>query len=434
MPIPLPKEIHDHEPLIFPEGFVWGAATSAHQVEGNNIHNDWWEWEERVQPPLKRSGIACNHYELFEEDFELVKSLGHNAHRLSIEWSRIEPEEGLFSDEAIQHYVEVLKSLKAKKMTVMLTLHHFTTPLWLAQKGGWENRRSAWYFERFVKKIVPAVKEYVDLWCTINEPGVYVYTGFIEANWPPQHKSNWAAFRVMWNMAQAHKRAYKAIHALVPKAQVGIAQNFVTMNRFHKHSVREGIAETVLDLSNNHPFYILTGKNTHDFLGLNYYQNRYISFNGESRVPKFVDIETTKKDVSDLGWEVYPQGLYEALMDLSDFHKPIYITENGLATTNDDRRVRFLLTFLKEIYHAIQSGVKVKGYFFWSLMDNFEWGDGFEPRFGLVQVDYQDPKLKRTPRPSAYVYKDIIDNNGIRHELLKLLGHGIRVEEVLKSR
>jgi beta-glucosidase len=428
--IPEFEHSHDHKKLEFPEGFLWGAATSAHQVEGNNINSDWWEWEKKHQPEDKWSGLADDQYNLYEQDFEMIKALGHNTHRLGIEWARIEPEDGLFNQEAIDHYVDVLKSLKTKNISVMLTLHHFTNPLWISKKGGWENGKTVWYFERFVKKIVPIIGEYVDLWCTVNEPGVYTYMAFSGGVWPPQKKSTIASMKVMWNMAQAHKKAYKVIHSFKSKAMVGFAQHYATYNRFHKHSIRETIAEMVLEIGTNHPFYILTGGKTNDFIGLNYYQNRYITKPIDKKWPDLLPYEMIKKDVSDMGWEIYPPGMFEALVDYSD-HKPIYITENGIASLNDDRRVRFLLSFLKEIHHAIEMGVPVKGYYYWSLLDNFEWHDGFGPRFGMVHVDYKTQE--RIPKPSAFVYKDIAQNNGIRHELLKLLGHGIKVEEVLKD-
>lgn len=424
---PPPK--HDHTSLKFPEGFLWGAATSAHQVEGGNTKNDWWEWEATHLPEHMRSGKAANQYHLFEKDFELVQNLGHNAHRLSIEWSRIEPEEGIFDEREIEHYVKVLASLKEKGLKVMLTLHHFTSPAWFAEKGGWENLQAPFYFERFVQKIIPYIQPYVDLWITINEPGVLVWGGYIEAKWPPQKKSWISAFKATWTLAQAHKKAYKTIHKLLPNTQVGIAHNVSTFTPFHKHSILENITTWFLDILTNHFFYYLSGRNNHDFLGLNYYLNQYLSFNGEARFPQIVDVTTTKKEISDMGWEIYPEGIFDVLMDFSDYHLPIYITENGLASTNDDRRVRFLISYLKEIYHAISSGAHVRGYFHWSLIDNFEWSDGFDPRFGLVEVNYQTQK--RTPRPSAYVYKEIAQENAIPHKLLKLLGHGIKVEEVI---
>lgn len=423
-----PNPKHDHQTLVFPKGFLWGAATSSHQVEGNNTNSDWWAWEQQL-PEKMRSGQAADQYHRYEEDFDLAKSLNHNAHRLSIEWARIEPVENQFDQKEINHYKKVLKALKDRGITVMLTLHHFTNPAWFTKIGGWENGQAAKYFDRYVKKVVPELKDYVDLWVTINEPAVYAYCSFLIGKWPPQKKSQLSAWKVFWNMAQAHKKAYRTIHQLKPNAQVGIAQNVSSFDIFHHHSLLENLTEWFLDITNNHSFYILTGKNTHDFLGLNYYFNRYISFNGQARLPSLVDIIVTKKEVSDLGWEIYPEGIFDIIMDSSDYHKPIYITENGLASTNDDRRCRFLIAYLKEIYHAIQTGADVRGYFHWSLIDNFEWVDGFDPRFGLIEVDYQT--LKRTPRPSAYIYAEIIRNNGLPHPLLKFSGHAIKAEDVL---
>ena len=179
---------HDHQTLKFPDGFLWGSATSAHQVEGNNIYNDWWEWEQTRQPHL-RSGLACDQYHLYEQDFKLAKELNHNAHRLSIEWSRIEPREGEFDYSEIEHYKKVLKALKEQGFTVMLTLWHVTLPRWVADKGGWENGATVRYFERFVKRIVPEISPYIDLWITLNEPGVYIYETYIERVWPHSKKS-----------------------------------------------------------------------------------------------------------------------------------------------------------------------------------------------------------------------------------------------------
>lgn len=423
------KPKHDHAQLKFPKDFLWGAATSAHQVEGNNTQSDWWQWEMDHQPEEKRSGAAVDQYHLYKEDFALARELNHNAHRLSIEWARIEPVEGQFNQAEIDHYKQVLKNLKDQGFTVMLTLHHFTNPLWFSQKGGWENLMSPYKFERFVKKIVPELKEYVDLWITINEPGVLMFQEYLIGVWPPQKRSFPAGAKVYWNLARAHKKAYKAIHQLIPGAKVGIANNISSFDAFHHHSLGEELGVWALDIINNHLFYQMTGMNTHDFLGLNYYFNQYLSFNGDARFPSFVDIATSKKDTSDLGWEIYPEGIFDVLMDFSDYHKPIYITENGMASTNDDRRVRFLISYLKEIYHAIASGADVRGYFHWSLIDNFEWADGFTPRFGLVEVDFATQK--RTPRPSAKVYAEIIRHNGIEHKLLKLLGHGMNVEKEL---
>lgn len=420
---------HDHTTLKFPEGFLWGAATSAFQVEGNIKDSDWWEWEQKAQPENFRSGKAADQYNRYEEDFTLAKDLGHNSHRLSLEWSRIEPREGEFDPSEIEHYKQVLKSLKDKGLTVMLTLHHFTNPAWFAHKGGWTSGKSVYYFERFVSRVVPELSDYVDLWITINEPAVYTFLAYSTKDFPPQKKSYWLMLKVFYNMAQAHKKAYQVIHNIKKGSQVGFANSVQSFDIFHNHSLLEHLTEWVSDIATNHLFFKLTGK-THDFIGLNYYTNQYISLNGDSRLPSFVDVQVTKKEVSDLGWEIYPEGIFEVITDFSDYHLPIYITENGIASKNDDRRVRFLLSYLKEIYHAIQIGIDVKGYFYWSLLDNMELHRGFNPKFGLIEVDFETQK--RTPKPSSFVYKEIIKNNGIPHYLLKLLGHGIQVEEVIK--
>ncbi len=421
------KEKHDHGPLIFPDKFLWGSATSAHQVEGNNIYSDWWDFELKHLPPHMRSGEACNHYQLYEEDFDMAKQLGQNAHRFSVEWSRIEPAEGVFNEGEIEHYLKVLQALKERDITVMLTLWHFTIPKWLADKGGIENGEVVKYFSRFISKIVPIYEPYVDLWVTVNEPNVYAYMAYMVGLWPPRKMSYTQAFFVLWNLAAMHKAAYRIIHEVKPSAMVGIAHNIQSFDPYHKHSLREQLSVSLGDLSSNHLFYALTGRKTHDFLGINYYFHHRLRNLG-GIIPKVLDAEEQQLDVSDLGWEVYPEGIFDVLSDLAD-ERPIYITECGIASTNDDRRTRFLIQYLHEIYRAIKTNIKVKGFFYWSLMDNFEWHQGFGPRFGLVEIDYKTQK--RIPRPSAYVYQEIIKYNGMPHSLLRLLGHTIQVEEVL---
>ncbi len=423
-----PKPKHDHERLMFPEGFLWGTATSSYQVEGNNIHADWWSWEQNL-PPRYQSGKACNQYELYEKDFDLIKQLNHNAHRLSIEWSRIEPKEGQFDPKEIDHYVKELKYLKSLGITVMLTLWHFTLPLWVAQQGGWENGKTIDYFERFVKKIVPLISDQVDLWVTINEPGVYIYETYIAREWPNAKKSIWGQIKTFWNLTQAHKKVYQFLHHSFPAGKpVGIAQNVISYEPYHKHSLIEQLAVILNDLFTNHLFYFFT-KGCHDFLGINYYFHNRFRHNG--LIPEAISAMPQTHDVSDLGWEIYPEGIFDVLTDLSG-DIPIYITECGIATTNDDRRNRFLIAYLQEVSRAIKSGVNVRGFFYWSLLDNFEWHRGFDPRFGLIEVDYLT--FARHLRPSALVFTDIIQHNGIPHSLLRFIGHTVTADEVLEKR
>ena len=415
-----PKVKHDHGILKFPEGFLWGTATSAYQVEGHNTDADWEDF--------KSAGQACDQYNRFEQDFDLIKQLNHNAHRLSIEWSRIEPLEGEFNQSEINHYVKLLKYLKSLNITVMLTLWHFTLPKWVAEKGGWENGETVKYFERFVRKIAPEVADFVDLWITLNEPGVYIYETYTVRAWPHAKKSLLGQIKTFLNFVSAHKKVYKFLHQSFPAGKpVGMANNVVSFEPFHKHSILEQLSVSLNDFLVNHLFYSLT-KNTHDFLGINYYF--HVRFQHESLLPQGVSPKQIH-EISDLGWEVYPEGIFDVLTDLSD-DIPIYITECGIATTNDDRRNRFLISYLQEVARAIRAGVNVRGFFYWSLIDNFEWHRGFDPRFGLIEVDYATQK--RHIRPSALVYTDIIQQNGIPHSLLRFIGHTIQAEEVLEKR
>ncbi len=426
MPHKKPPEKHDHETIRFPDGFLWGSATSAHQVEGNNINSDWWQWEQ-TRPEKFRSGLACDQYNRYESDFNLIKQLNHNSHRLSIEWARIEPKEGEFDESEIEHYRKVLKALKDRGITVMLTLWHFTLPQWVANKGGWENGQTVKYFERFVKKIVPEIGEFVDIWVTLNEPGVYIYETYIIREWPNAKKSILGQIKTFLNLTSAHKKVYKYIHSVYPAGKpIGLAQNMLSFKPFHMHSIKEQLAVSLNDMLANHLFYYFT-KGTHDYTGINYYF--HVRFQNEQLIAKANMKET--HDVSDLGWEIYPEGLFDVLTDVAD-DIPIYITECGIASTNDDRRNRFLIMYLQEVARAIKSGVNVRGFFYWSLMDNFEWHRGFDPRFGLVEVDYKTQERKI--RPSALVYTDIIQNNGIPHSLLRFIGHTVDASEVLEKR
>jgi beta-glucosidase len=425
------KGLHDHASLLFPHNFLWGASTSAHQVEGNNLHSDWWQWEQKALPQDMRSGIACDQYHRYESDFDLAKKLNHNAHRLSIEWARIEPKNGQFDEREIEHYRKVLKALKERGFVVMLTLWHFTLPQWLAEIGGWDNPKSVRYFLRFVKKVYPEIKDCVDLWVTLNEPNIYVGQAYINGGFPPNYKNKFLkAIRVYWHFASAHKKIYKYLHEQDKFIKVGIAHSDASFRTEQAHSVIEHIVVWFVDIWFNHLFYILTDLKTHDFLGVNYYFHARINANAGKHIPSLMNVSMMHRDVSDLGWEIYPEGIFDVLLDFSGYKKPIYITENGLASTNDDRRCRFLIAYLKEIFHAIAEGVEVKGYFHWSLIDNFEWEHGFAPRFGIVEID-REHDLTRIPRPSASIYAEIIKENGISHNMLRFLGHTVSAKEVL---
>lgn len=424
---------HDshYDPRRFPEGFLWGTATSSYQVEGGNVHADWYAWERQPGKIADgtTSGRAVDHWERYKEDFAIAKEVLHNnAYRFSVEWSRLEPREGEWDEDAFAQYREMLSELKRQGMTVMLTVHHFTNPQWLAQRGGWERGGVVRRFDRLVEKLCHELGAYVDLWCTINEPLVYILQGYIFLEWPPQKKSYWRAARVLTNQVRAHRRAYKTIHKWAREhrrpVQVGIAHNVSSLHIDRKHSFSDHIAVALIDRFSNHIFYTLSGKRTHDYLGLNYYFHFRLrsvwDFFRKAGAPE--QMHQISFESSDVGWELFPHGIYDVCVDLASYKKPIYITENGLATKNDDKRLRTIVSYLLQVYYAIEAGANVRGYFHWSLLDNFEWAKGFAPTFGLVDVNRAT--MRRTPRPSAEVYGMIAKENAIRHDLLRFLGHG----------
>lgn len=413
--------------LEFPKNFLWGASTSSHQVEGNN-HNDWSEWEKLNAEKLARdahlkfshlpnwenicpqsenpanyiSGNACDHYNRFHEDFDIAQSLGHNAHRFSLEWSRIEPSEGKFDESEIEHYRQVILALRERGLEPFVTLWHWTLPVWLAEKSGVENKDFPKYFTRYAEYVVSQFKDSVKFWITLNEPTSVIGAAYINGNWPPQKKNFLSAWRVYHILAQAHNQAFSAIHRIQPKAQVGFANILQSFVPYRKKSFIDKISVRVAKFFTNEYMLRLTrGKN--DFLTVQYYFH--------SRL-KFIR-RTHNKDhsESDLGWEIYPEGLYHILKWLKKYNLPIYITENGLADAGDSRREEFIKEHLQWIHKAIQDGTDVRGYFHWSLLDNFEWDKGFWPRFGLVEIDYATQK--RTIRPSAYEYTKIAKSNSL---------------------
>lgn len=432
--------------LRFPKGFLWGTATSSYQVEGNNIHSDWWEWEHQTinrqqstdnkkrvglksihtarpeERELFLSGRGVDHYARFEEDFDLVESLHNNAHRLSLEWARLEPHEGVFDQREIEHYRQVLLALRKRKMKIMVTLHHFTNPSWFAKKGGWAKRKNIAYFLHYVERVVKEYCDLVDFWITINEPNVYVQMSYMGGwkvqSWPPEEKNIPKGMWAFLNMAYAHRRVYEMIHCRdqgSQKACVGFAQNFASYATIHKHNLYDLFIVFLADTIANHSFLLLT-KKYHDFLGMNYYFRTRFMRRGNSMVPQIVDVSEQGRERSDTGFEIYPHGIYSCLMDLRDYGLPIYITENGVAAHDDSLRVRFLVSYIQEIYYSIRAGVPVKGYFHWSLLDNYEWDLGYTQQFGLIAVDRRTGN--RFPKPSFSVYKRICEANGIPHDLL----------------
>ena len=409
--------------LKFPKGFYWGAAISAHQVEGGN-HNDWTEWEKENSArfakealnksypnyvlndypgPLRRenyiSGRACDHYNRYEEDFDLAKSLAHNAHRFSIEWSRIEPEEGRFNEKEIEHYRKVALALKSRDIEPFVTLWHWTLPVWFAEKKGFLKKNNIEYFTRYAELMARSLPE-VRFWFSLNEPLFYAGNAYFKGVWPSNNRSFIKYVKVLKNLTLAHKKSYEAIKKINPLAQVGIAKN----NIYFEGRGLSAVLANVADWWWNERF-LDDIKEYQDFIGLNYYfHNKIKGF--KFTPPKVWLNQNENSKTSDMGWEIYPEGIYKILQNLAKYEKPIFITENGLADAKDSQRTWFIAEHLKWVVKAIKEGVDVKGYFYWSLLDNFEWDKGFWPRFGLIEVDYKT--LERKIRKSGLNYRDII--------------------------
>jgi len=381
--------------LKFPNDFFWGSSTSSYQVEGGIDNSNW----SKDFP----AGVACDHYNRYEEDFDLLKSLNQNAYRFSIEWSRIEPEEGKFDQKEIEHYKKMILALKKRGIEPFVTLWHWTHPLWLEKKGGVFSNKFPYYFSRYAEQMVSFLGDDVKFWITINESESFATMSYLLGIWPPFKKNVFTFFSVMNSLIKSHINTYEIIKKKNPLAQVGVASN----NNYYKADKNpiSLIVKKVVALVDY--FYILNRiKKYQDFIGLNYYLR--------VRVRGFSVIwETTgkkeKEPVSDVGWEIYPEGIYHVLKILNRYKKPIYITENGLADRQDKFRKNFLRDHLHWIHKAMSDGIDVKGYLHWSFMDNLEWHKGFEPEFGLVNIDWKT--LARIPRPSAYYYAKICKNN-----------------------
>jgi len=338
------------ENLNFPSGFLWGAATSAHQVEGNNFNNDWWLAEQEGRVDFK-SGLACNHYELFEKDFDLASSLNQNAHRFSIEWSRVEPKDGFWDENEILHYRNVLLALKKRNLKSFVTLHHFTNPIWFMELGGWENSKAPEYFARFVSMVSERLGDLIDFYVTINEPLVYLSMGYENGTWPPfKKKHHLKTLKVFNNLVKAHKLAYLNIKKFNKQTQVGLAANLIDFQPRHKLSPVDWLISKAANYFWNEVFLnkVITQL---DFIGVNYY------FHSHIHTFPFIGKSKSGHDFSDLGWGIHPEGLYFVVKNLKKYNRPIYITENGIADAKDEKRVFFTVGHLRFLHQTIQEAI-----------------------------------------------------------------------------
>ncbi len=424
----------DDIPLKVPSGFLWGSATSAHQAEGYCYNNNWFlfenEKDENGKPRIKegqKAGIAADHWNRYKEDIQLMKSLGLNAYRFSIEWSKVEPEEGKFDEAVLDHYEKVIDELKANKIEPMVTLHHFTNPIWFEKQGAFTKENSPKKFARYVAKVYKRLSKKVTYWCTINEPTVYAFNGYFFGEFPPAEKNMDKAAMVFKNILIAHTEAYLVIKRFNPDAKVGIATAIYAFDPFTwwnladivgAYYANRNMNEVVLNYIKNgkFDFYFPTISkleyesdviNSFDFIGVNYYTRFLIRFNPFNKESYQEVKQTFAEYTTDMAWEIYPEGLYRVLKKVSSFtNKPIFITENGIADDGDTKRASFIRNHLLVMNKAIAEGMNIKGYFYWTLMDNFEWAQGFTKHFGLYKVDFNTQE--RTLREGSKAYPEMI--------------------------
>jgi len=423
--------------FYFPRGFLWGTATSSHQVEGNNMNNNWWAWEQEEGRILngEKSGLACDWWGgRWREDLDRAAEGHQNAHRLSIEWSRVQPTPERWDEDAIDRYREIMRGLHGRDMTPLVTLHHFSDPIWLAEMGGWENSAVVGYFSKYVRKVVEALQEYVNLWVTINEPNILVLLGYVYGRFPPGKKNMSAALQVLINLVRAHAAAYHAIHEIQPQARVGTAYNY---RGFQAHKSWSPLDNTAVNLHSKVfndafpraitqgvlrlPFFrkhIPEAKATLDFLGINYYTKDNISFNLLKPKELFGDkFYPEDADLSDTGFIANrPTGMFEALKWGRGYNLPMIITENGVEDADDHMRPRFIIQHVHQVWRAVNFNYPIKGYFHWTLVDNFEWERGWTQRFGLWDLDVKTQRRKK--RPSADLYAQICLENGLASHMV----------------
>ncbi|WP_089020325.1 glycoside hydrolase family 1 protein [Micromonospora coriariae] len=403
----------------FPADFLWGAATAAHQVEGGNVNNDWWDFEHAPGTAARQSSHdGIDHLHRYAEDFALLRSLGHNAHRLSLEWSRIEPAPGEFSRSALAHYRRVLTTLASVGLTGFVTLHHFTLPRWFAARGGWLAPDAVELFVRYCNRVVAELGDLMPFVCTINEPQMIALHGYLEGYHPPGMTNPILWKRVGRVLLEAHHATVRAVRDEGARSRVGLAVQLPLLEPARDddscvafcRALRTEIVDLYLDG--------LTGPDRGDFLGVQYYRRQWV----DPAVPTLFAEPPAGAQLTQMGWEVHPDGLRQQLHRAAAAGLPLYVTENGIATEDDHERVDYLETHLAALAQARSEGVDVRGYLHWSAFDNFEWAEGYRPKFGLIAVDH-DHDLRRTPKPSAHAFARVATTGR-----LDALRHGIAVQ------
>jgi beta-glucosidase len=439
----LPSQRALAEHIGFPKDFLWCVATAAHEIEGYNFHSDWWWWEQ--MPGHPRSGAACDHWNRVGEDIELIRNLGAKGYRLSIEWAKIEPMEDIYDPQAIAHYRQEIQNLLDAGITPIITLQHFTFPLWVKQKGGWEWEGLPQALGSYAKLVYREIAPEVRYWVTINEPMNYILGGYFKGVVPPGEKRKLGGLvPVLRGVLKAHAKMYQALHLIDQRSKgasnkveiqddqmmVGMALQLREMHPYNAwnpldhiatHTARRIFNWTLPDAmeSGNFKMQLLTQLNTNesipdlegtqDFLGINFYGGDLIKFSFQDGLE---EINWDDIPEEQLEKNARPQAFYHLVKEAAARYpgKPILILENGIDDDSDLKRPEFIREHLRYLAKAIDEGAPVKSYCHWSLLDNFEWNRGFVPRFGLYRTDYST--FERTPRASARLFKEIANHNG----------------------
>lgn len=436
----------------FPQDFRWGVALSAHQNCGAEQFpfNNWASWEKKkgAIKDNQKSGIACDHWNRFQEDIELITSLGLTDFRFSVEWSAIEPHQGEFNQEALDYYNDFCDALKRAGINIMVTLHHFTHPQWFEQLEGFEKEENIAYFVRFCNQVYEKLHDKVDLWCTINEPTVLVLQGYFRGVFPPGKINPYAGLTVLRNLLKAHTDVYLSLKQMAQErneeVSIGLVHQYLKFAPYNSWNILERtpgylfnylLNDTVLEFCTTGKFkvnfwapnlisaflpkgidslspdffrYITpTGKKTLDFFGLNYYSEAVLRFQPELSNPLNLAPSCHPGEImTDMPYGIYPDGFYNALVDVAKIGVPVYVTENGIADAKDDRRKYYIKKYLKALERAVGENYNIKGYYYWTLLDNFEWDMGYDMKFGLYHVDFATQK--RTLRKGSEYYKKFV--------------------------
>ena len=392
---------HD-DAAAFPEGFLWGTATAAHQIEGGNVNNDWWDWEHNpTSGCVDSSGDGCDSLHRWPEDVDLVADLGLGAYRFSLEWSRIEPAEGEWSVAALDYYRRICAACLGRGIQPVVTFHHFTTPRWLAARGGWESPDAPERFARFVERAVAHLGDLIGWACTINEPNVIGVMGYTMGAFPPGVKDDLGRhLAVNEAMVRAHRLAVDALRAGPGNFPVGLTLSMAEMVATEGgEAVRDAAREILEDT-----FLRATGGD--DFIGVQCYTRMRFGPKGD------VLGAAEGVPVTQMGYEYWPQVAEHTVRRAAEVTGlPVVVTENGIGTEDDGERIAYLSEALRGVRRCLADGVDVRGYFAWSLLDNFEWSLGYGPKFGLVAVDRKT--FERRPKPSAFWFGNVARSNAL---------------------